>query len=83
MDPRALWDEADQMLPHLWYDLYGAFLDLEEFVAAAEKVTSKAASASVAEQGLVGWSKVGAIETTSRSRILTSKTSKLCNVGGW
>jgi len=71
------------MLPHLWYDLYGPFLDLPEFVEAAEKITSKAASASVAEQGLVGWSKVGAIETTSRSRILTSKTSKLCNVGGW
>ena len=26
---------------------------------------------------------MGGIETTSRSRNLTSKTSKLCNVGGW
>lgn len=46
-------------------------------------LTSKASSASVAEQGVTGWSKVGAIETDKRTRILTTKTDKLVSVGGW
>ena len=78
-----MWAEADQMMPHEWYLRYGTFLELPDYVEPAMQVTSKAAAASVAEQGVVGWSKVGSIETSSRTRIATSKTSKLCNVGGW
>ena len=40
-------------------------------------------SASVAEQGVCGWSKVGCIETEKRTALLTSKTNKLVNVNGW
>lgn len=77
------WAEAETDLPHLWYEAYGMMLDLEDFVPAAMQLTSKASSASVAEQGVTGWSKVGCIETDKRTRILTSKTSQLVNVGGW
>ena len=77
------WDEAETDLPHVWYDAYGMSLGLPEYTAAAMQLTSKAASASVAEQGVTGWSKVGSIETDKRTRILTSKTSKLVSVGGW
>ena len=79
----AMWEEAGKMMPHAWYDLYGVFLQLPDFVQAAMKVTSKASSASVAEQGVCGWSKVGSIETAKRTRITTAKTNKLVNVSGW
>ena len=80
---KMVWADADTMLPHKWYDAYGWMTELPEFTHAAMQLTSKASSASVAEQEVSGWSKVGCIESEKRTRILTSKTSKLVNVGGW
>ena len=77
------WERAEVLLPHVWLESYGMLLGLSEFTAAAIQLTSKASSASVAEQGVTGWSKVGCIETDKRTRILTHKTSKLVSVGGW
>ena len=47
------------------------------------QLCSQTTSASVAEQGVCGWSKVGCVETAKRTRILTAKTNKLVNVNGW
>ena len=48
-----------------------------------KRLCAAASSASVSEQGVVGWSRVDGIESKRRTRIHTSKTDKLVNVNGW
>lgn len=55
----------------------------QSFLKASMMLCAQASSASVAEQGACGWSKVGCIETETRTRIQTAKTNKLVNVNGW
>ena len=47
------------------------------------QLTAQASSAAAPEQGVVGWSKVGCIETDKRKNLQTHKTDKLVNVNGW
>ena len=74
--------KANGMEAHLWWDVYGDMVNCTALVQAAMYLTSKTSSASVAEQGVVGWSKVGAIETNKRLRIHTATTDKLVNICG-
>ena len=67
---------------HAWYHQREHRLPAA-FAKAGMQLCSQPASASVAEQGVCGWSKVGCIETAKRTRILTAKSDKLVNVNGW
>ena len=75
-------NDLSKCIPHLWYRQYDHILP-ESFAKAGMQLCAQPSSASVAKQGVVGWSKVGAIETIKRTRILTAKTNKLVNVNGW
>jgi hypothetical protein len=77
-----VWKKADVLSASDWWTAYGSDFDMPLLHVTAMKLTSLAASASVCEQGVVGWSKVGCIETQRRSRLLTGKTNKLVNVNG-
>lgn len=78
----AQWGRADTVPAHEWWTTTGERLELGVLEKWAAKVCSLASAASVAEQGVVGWSRVGAIESERRTRLVTSKTNKLVNVNG-
>ena len=81
------WDRAQDMHAHDFIELHASsFVAMGVtpiFMRAAMMLCAQPSSASVAEQGACGWSKVGCIETEKRTRILTGKTNKLVNVNGW
>ena len=81
------WDRAQDMHAHDFMELHASsFVErgvTPMFMRVAMMLCAQPSSASVAEQGACGWSKVGCIETEKRSRILTGKTNMLVNVNGW
>jgi hypothetical protein len=83
------WKKADVTQGHTWWLTFGnkmkctdGSFSVKVFVDAMKRLCSLCGSASSTEQGVSGWSKVGAIETAQRSRLQTSKTNKLVNIGG-
>ena len=74
--------KAETGVAHLWYHIRDHSLP-PAFAKAGMQLCAQPASASVAEQGVCGWSKVGCIETAKRTRIQTAKTNMLVNVNGW
>ena len=82
MAREQVWQKADVLSAADWWTAYGSDFEMPLLHSTAMKLTSLAASASACEQGVVGWSKVGCIETQRRSRLLTGKTNQLVNVNG-
>ena len=78
-------EDAATMAPHVWFEVYGSELPhaARPFVKWGKRLCAAASSASVSEQGVVGWSRVDGIESKRRTRIHTAKTDKLVNVNGW
>lgn len=74
--------KAETGMAHLWYHMRDHSLP-PAFAKAGMQLCAQPASASVAEQGVCGWSKVGCIETSKRTRLMTAKTNMLVNVSGW
>ena len=78
------WDKAQEMAAHLWWEVYKSRFptEMRPFARAAMMLTAQASTASATEQGVVGWSKVGCIETVKRNCLATAKTDKQVNVNG-
>jgi len=86
------WAKIDDIPMHLWWDTFGAKMQCGQatangfdtclFTNAMKRLCSLCGSASSTEQGVAGWSKVGAIEGAKRSRLKVARTNKLVNIGG-
>ena len=79
------WDKAQEMAPHKWLGVNKSRfpVSMRPFLKTAMQLTAQPSSASAPEQGVVGWSKVGCIETPKRMNLQTHKTDSLVNVNGW
>ena len=79
---RSVWAKVDAMQPHMWHKTYSHAMKNPAFKKASMEMCSMPSPASVCEQGGIGWSKVGLVETARRGRLQPSKTCKLVNVCG-